>query len=111
VKTLSIGTPKDVLFTLPPAVARQLFEATIALSNQQKKAGKILELYFIPGWNRVVAIRESKSAEELNQNIDELPLSSFMNYEVYPLADYNESAKTILEGLKAAEKMMPGPTK
>jgi muconolactone delta-isomerase len=108
-KFLTIGSIKEI--NPPPSVVRQLLEAGHAVLNQQKKAGKVLESYYIPGWRRVVAIRESKSAEELDKDISEMPCSALLNLEVYPLADYDESLKIILEGLKAAEKMMPAPTK
>ena len=107
-KFLTIGSMQQTPSTMiPPAVVRQLVEATIAVTNQQMKAGKILEAYWIPGWRRVVAISEVKTAEEAIQLFSEVPVNQFMNYEVYPLADYNGSMKIMLESLKAMEKMMP----
>jgi muconolactone delta-isomerase len=108
-KFLIIGDMKDTVSALPPAVIRQLVEATNAAVSKQKKAGKLLETYWIPGWSRTVGIGEAKSAEEIVQNFSEIPMAPFMNNEVYPLADYNESAKTILKAFKAAEKMMSSP--
>jgi muconolactone delta-isomerase len=110
-KFLLIGSMKDTVSTLPPSVARQLLEASISVVNQQKKAGKIVEFYWIPGAGRSVVIRERKSAEEIFQDMEEVPTAAFMNFEIYPLADYNESAKIMLESIKAAEKMMPSPPK
>ena len=110
-KFLSIGSMKDIFFTLPPSVQRQLMEASLANMNQDKKAGKILEFYFIPGSGRSVVISEVKSVEELVRNISQTPVTAFMNMETYPLADFNESAKSILEGLKTAEKMFAAPPK
>jgi len=110
-KFLTIGNTKDMFFTFPPAIAGQILKANHTVVNQQKKAGKILEIYYVPGWNRSVVIREAKSAEEVAKDVDEMPLSSFMNIEMYPLADYDESSKIILRGIKAAEKMMPAPPK
>ncbi|GAH34067.1 unnamed protein product, partial [marine sediment metagenome] len=71
--------------------------------------GKILEFYFVPGWNRSMVIAEVKSAEEIVKNISGLPIGGFMDFETYPLADFNESMKTYIEAYKAAEKMFPGP--
>jgi muconolactone delta-isomerase len=110
-KFLSIGTMKDIFFTFPPAVQRQILEASIAVMNQHKKAGRVSEFYFIPGWGRSVVIQETKSAEEVVQIIGATPVTAFMNIETYPLADLNESMKTMLESLKAAEKMFPSPPK
>jgi len=106
-KFMTIGTAKDTMSTLPPAVIRQLLEASMAVMNQRKKEGKILEFYSLAGWNRVVVISESKSAEEIVQSLVETPITAFYSMEVYPLADLNESAKTYIESLKAAEKMFP----
>jgi muconolactone delta-isomerase len=110
-KFLAIASMRDTATTLPPALTRQLLEATMVEMNQQKKAGKILDMYLIPGWNRVVVISEAKSAEEEYQNINRTPIISFYNIELYPLADINEATKVAIESLKAAEKMMPVPPK
>lgn len=45
------------------------------------------------------------------QNMSATPITAFMNIETYPLADFNECAKIMLEGFKAAEKMFPSPPK
>jgi muconolactone delta-isomerase len=108
-KFLTISKLKDTASTLPPAVARQLMEATLNLMNQEMKAGRILEMYFMAGSGRAAVIGELKSAEELVKVISTLPISGFMDFEVYPLADFNESMKVQIEALKAAEKMFPGP--
>ena len=108
-KFLTISRTKDTFSTLPPAMLRQLMEATAAYMDQGKKEGKILEYYFIPGWNRSVVISESDSAEEIVQRISGLPVGAFLDFEVYPLADPNEAMKAFIESLKAAEKMFPGP--
>ena len=84
-------------------------EATLDLMNQNKKAGKILEMYFMAGSGRSMVIGESKSAEELVQVISTLPVGGFMDFETYPLADFNESMKAHIESMKAAEKIFPGP--
>jgi len=110
-KFLTISKMKDTASTVPPSVMRPLMEATLDLMNQEMKAGRILEAYFIPGWDRVVTISEFKSAEEIVQLISALPVGGFLNLEVYPLANFNESMKTYIESLKTAEKMFPGPPK
>lgn len=108
-KFLGISSLKDTISTLPPAVSRQLMEATADWVNQQKKAGTILEIYFMAGWNRTVVIMEQKSAEEVVRNMSTIPMQAFMNFETYPLADFNESLKAFIESIKAAEQMFPGP--
>ena len=108
-KFLTIATMKDTFSTLPPSVMRPLMEATAAYMDQGKKKGEFLEYYFIPGWDRSVVISEAKSAEEIVQRISGVPVSGFMDVEVYPLADPFEAMKTFIESMKAAEKMFPGP--
>jgi len=92
-KFLTISKMKDTASTMPPSVMRQLMEATSDRMKQETKAGGILEYYFIPGWDRVVAISEVKNAEEIVQRL------AF------------EAMKTYVESMKAAEKMFPGPPK
>jgi muconolactone delta-isomerase len=110
-KFLTIGKPKDALYTLPPAFTRQLIEATVAATNKLKKEGKFQEIYWIPGAGTAVAIAECKTAEEMVKNLNEIPISAFYGYEMYMLADFNESTKIIIDRLKEAEKMMPAPPK
>ena len=97
---------KDSASLVPPATMRQLLEATLATVDAQKKAGKLLEIYFIPGGGTVV-ICEHPSAEDLAQTIASIPASGLMSHQVYPLADLNESMKAVVESLRAAEQMMP----
>lgn len=102
---------KDTVSTLPPSVIRQLIEANLEYVNQARKAGKILEWYHIPGWGRFVSIEEHKSAEEIGQNLGRSPMAAFINFEVYPLADADESMKIMLESIKAAEQRAAGTPK
>jgi len=106
-KFLTITSLKDTISVLPPATSRQLLEATAAWVNEQKKAGVILEIYAIPGWRRTIGISERESAEDLAQALGEIPLAAFMNFEVYPLADWHEAIKAQIEALKRAEKLFP----
>jgi len=82
-------------------------EATVAYVNQQRQAGIILEIYTLPGWRRTVGICEHESAEDLAQTLAGVPMGGFMNFEVYPLADFNESMKASIEAAKAAEQLFP----
>jgi muconolactone delta-isomerase len=110
-KFLFIGETRDVGIALPPALIRQLLEATVAAMNQLKKEGKILEVYFIPGAASFVTLGEFKTAEEMVKNFNMMPFATYMNFEIHPLADFNESMKIIIEKLKQAEKMMAGAPK
>jgi len=108
-KFLTISKMKDTASTVPPSVMRPLMEATLDLMNQEMKAGRILEAYFMAGSGRSMVIAEAKSAEEIVQRINALPVGGFMDLETYPLANFNEAMKAHIEAMKTAEKMFPGP--
>jgi len=110
-KFLMIGKPTDAVYTVPPALARQLTEASAAVANKQKKEGKFQEIYWIPGSGTVVVLGEHKTAEEMMKDFNEIPWNAFYSYEIYPLADFFESIKVMLERFKEMEKMMPAPLK
>ena len=110
-KFLSISKMKDTVSTVPPSVMRPLMEATLNVMNQEMKAGRILEAYFMAGSGRAAVIVEAMSAEEIVQIIMGLPIAGFMDFETYPLADFNQSMKIDIEAFKAAEKMFPMPSK
>jgi len=106
VKFLGLLKPKDILFTLPPAVIRQLWEASMAGMNQLKKQGKLLEGYYSPAGLGAVILNYNNTDEWIkDQNL--IPVLNYYYQEVYPLADMEEALKLNLEALKAAEKMMP----
>jgi hypothetical protein len=107
VKFLGIASMKESFLMLPPAVTGQLFEASIAAINQQKKAGKIKELYYIPVWDRAVAISEAATAEEAYKNYSAMPIASFMTGEFYPLVDGIEAMNAMLETIKKMAAAMP----
>jgi muconolactone delta-isomerase len=110
-KFLTIAKMKDTASTLPPSVMRRLMEATLEVMNQEMKAGRILEAYFMAGSGRSMVIAEAKSAEEIVQRMSALPAEGLMDFETYPLANFNESMKAYIEAVKAAEKMFPAPPK
>ena len=110
-KFLFISSLKDVSFTIPPPVMRQLMEASLAWVNQKKKEGVILEMYELAGWNRWAVICQHESAESMVRTISTMPFNAFMNHEIYALADYNTAMKAYIEAVKASEQMAPGPPK
>ncbi len=109
-KFLTISTVKDSGGLVPPTVWRQLLEAEVAWVEEQKRAGKILEIYHCHHECAVV-ISEHPSAEDLVQTIAQCPTSGLLNVEVYPLADYGQVSKAIIEALKRAEALFPAAPK
>jgi muconolactone delta-isomerase len=110
-KFLTISSMRDVFLTLPPAVSRQLLEASLAWMNQKKKEGVVLEVYELAGCNRYATICEHNSAEDLIQTLSTAPTNVFMNHDIHALSDFNVSMKAYIEAAKAAEKMMSGAPK
>lgn len=110
-KFLTIAKMKDTASTVPPSIMRPLMEATLDLMNQDMKAGNILEAYQMAGSERTMVIGEFNSAEEIVKKISEMPISGLMDFETYPLADFNEAMEAFIESMKKAEKMFPGPPK
>ena len=106
-KFLAIAKPKDSASMLPPAVTRQLLEMSMAAMKQLKKDGKQLEAYVSPAGCFAV-ILDYKSSEEWVKNQLAIPILTYYNQEIYPLADMEELMKAYIEALKAAEKMMAG---
>jgi hypothetical protein len=110
-KFLVIGKPREALFTLPLALLRQLVEASVTAWNKQKKEGKLLENYWIPGAATTVSLYECKTAEEMVKNFNEIPITVYYGFESYQLADINESMKIVIERLREIDKTMPGAPK
>lgn len=108
-KFLVIGKIKDIFFTLPPTTRKQLMEASVARTIQNKKEGKLLDIYNIPGGGRSAMILKLETAEEMSKYFQESPFASYMDYEIYPLADFN--LKPTIEGLKETDRKKPSTTK
>ena len=107
-KFLVISKSKETASAAPPKVIRQLYESTFKQLKQAMKEGKIPEFYYAPGWGRAVSIQEHDSAEEVTKMIEGTPIAPYMNFEVYPLANFEESMKIFIESWKRLEKLMPG---
>ena len=103
-KFLTISKVTDAAALCPPATMRSMMEATVAWMDAQKKAGKLLEAYAIPG-NRVAVISEHPDASDAAQIIASIPVGVFMEYEVYALADLDAQMKVTIENLKQAEQL------
>jgi hypothetical protein len=101
-KFLSILKQKEVMLTLPPAVGKQLIKASMAGMKQLKKEGKLLESYSSPSGLGVVILNYN-SADEWIKDQNLIPLLTYYSQEIYPLADMEDTMKSVLEALKAAK--------
>jgi predicted nucleotidyltransferase component of viral defense system len=103
-KFLVITGFKDNILSVSPSVVRKAMEATWDIVNQARKSGGILEMYVIPGQNRVVSIQEMVNAEKMAEHFNKTPASALVDFEIYPLADMDAWTKSFSEALKSAEK-------
>ena len=99
-KFLTITSLRDSASMLPPAVSRQLLEATINYMNQLKQAGKILEMYSLAGCERSAVISEFDSAEELAKDVAALPFGPLIKNSLVPMP---EPIKEMLESATPLE--------
>ena len=104
-KFLLISSYKDTMSTIPPAMARQMAEGLIGWTNQQKQAGVVLESYVVPAWKKAVIICEMDSAEKITEILPGMPGFGFMDFELYPLADFDGAVQSLVEALKKAEQL------
>jgi len=107
VKFVTFASLKDTVSMIPAATSRQLMEATVGYLKQMKQSGKILEAYALAGSERTMTISELDSPEEIAQMIAGVPLGPFLNWETYPLADFEEMMKYEIESAKKAEQLFP----
>jgi len=105
VKFLTIGTFKDVYYTLPQAERQKIGVAQYEYNvNVKKKMGDKLGFYSVPGHDRMlVFITEVSSVEELGQFFAQAPVvaAGFFKYESYPLIEFDVKA---LEAMQASYK-------
>jgi muconolactone delta-isomerase len=84
-KFLVIAEPKDIYYSMSANERKQIMDANNTYLKKQAKAGKILEFYNIPGWNRAVSIEEYESIEEFYNHCEGSPMYPYVKFEVYPL--------------------------
>jgi hypothetical protein len=94
-KFLTIATVKDVFRTLPQAEQNMFMEENVRwTADFKKKMGDKFNIYSEVGWQRLVSIGEYNSVEEYSQSLESPPMSQagFINYEGYPLIEFDEKA-------------------
>jgi muconolactone delta-isomerase len=91
VKFLVIAEPKDIYYSMSANERKQIMDANNTYLKKQAKAGKILEFYNIPGWNRAVSIEEYDSIEEFYNHCEGSPMYPYVKFEVYPLQETEET--------------------
>ena len=106
-KFLTIGTVKDVFYTLPQAEQTKFWLAAIKhILALKKKMGDKWHFYMDPGANRSVSIGEYNSVEEYSQSLQSpIAAAGLMNYESHPLIEMDEKAyKAWVDSQKSAKK-------
>jgi len=84
-KFLVISEPKDIYYSMSQSERKKIDETGDVYFRKAVKAGQILEVYAVPGWNRYVTIEEYESIEELYNHFNNDPSYPFGKFEVYPL--------------------------
>ena len=107
-KFLTIGTFKDVYYTLPQDERQKLGVAQSEYNLEtKKKMGDKWHFYGVPGWDRMLeSVCEVGSMEELSQMYQGAPIvaAGFWKHETYPLVELDEKAmEASLERYKAAK--------
>ena len=98
-KILVIGKPTDALRMLPPETLLNFYESASEIFERQGKEGTILEAYTTPiGYS--VAILNYDSADKWVEEQKDLPMLNYMEWEIYPLADYAPFMNRTVESLK-----------
>ena len=92
-KFIKIGVHNESFWTSPPADMAQLLKAQAVWLEKQKKQGKLLEAYFMPGCLHNITIWEFESAEEIDQHFRDDPLSLAFVWEIHPATDLFEHFK------------------
>jgi hypothetical protein len=86
-KILAISKMKDIALTLPPNVFMMLMEASVAALEQQKKEGKILDSYYLPGSDRIMVVLDYDSAEQWAKDAGMIPILRYCDFAADPLVD------------------------
>ena len=78
-----------VIFQPKGAVPSDITERNKKIVEQAIKDDKILEMYYVPGWNKHVSIEEHDNAEAMLEQLQDNYI--YGDVEIYPLVDYKAS--------------------
>jgi muconolactone delta-isomerase len=84
-KFLVIVEYKDLYYSLPSAERKKIDDADKVFAQKMNDQGDVLEVYYIPGWNRYVVIEQYENIEKLYEHFEEDPSFPYLKYEVYPI--------------------------
>lgn len=100
-KFIKLGVHNEETMKAPPKDIAERLEAHYNWLKEQKKAGRLLETYFLPQVNRNVTIWEFESPEEVDRHFIEDPMGSTFEWEIYPAGDVFKHIETMLPVVKA----------
>jgi hypothetical protein len=92
-KILSIGKPKELLFSLPPETRKQFMEAATEQTKQLIDKGKILAQYYSPTSQYIFVILDYDNAEDWMKDLMSSPILSYYDQETYPIVDLSDALK------------------
>lgn len=94
-KILSIGKPKELLFSLPPETQKQLTEAAEESTKQLKDKGKILAQYYSPTSQYVFVILDYDNTEDWMKDLMSNQIMTYYDQEIYPIVDLEDALKIV----------------
>jgi len=100
---ISIDKPTAALGMLPPDVLLQIGEASIAKIEQLREERKILEFYHTPAGVSII-ILDYDNVDEWIRDKMQIPITAYLEPQVYPLGDGMAYMKGITESMKAMGK-------
>ena len=103
-KYLAIARNKDSFYALPPEKRKEIRTASIAFVDEQLKAGKCEDAYYLGGMKGSVTIWELESSEESARICLESPLLPFQDLELIPIIEYDVGKKAVIEAFEKAAK-------
>ena len=100
-KFLFIGKIKDVFMTLPVEVQLALNQDAWVFIKKYRDSGICSMAYNVPGKLTNVTVWEADSLEVMDQRMIELKMSSFMDFDIYPLSDFDANMAMHVDNMKS----------
>ena len=92
-KILSIGKPKELLFSLTQETRTQLAKEATEPTKQMIDKGKVLAHYYSPTSQYLFVIVDYDSTEEWMKDLASNPVMTYYDQEVYPIVDLVDALK------------------
>lgn len=99
-KVLVITRMKEMYYSFPPEVMLGMLKGSIEFIQRNRSSGKCKFIYNVPGKDMTVSIFEYDTPGEMDEMLNGYALSTFMDYELHILSDFDDSMKRTIDLLK-----------